>query len=302
MRDAADDPDLATILKDNDTDMKNASANIDDATIVWRGRVEMNTIGEFAAFAKWAAGGAVGTRIPYHQLLKSRIEIDGRIPIERANDYVAGLRYSSSTDVCCLAVFPHGSDQDRRGFDQIFNYFREKNRWAVFTAHGHEAVRDIYLVPIEAGGRDKLPSFITMLQESKIDDSRSQNMLLLTLVVRRPTSTTPPLPPTGVVQPALSHSTTPVNQMQPQFSPVPHGAPTFPPSQTALPPLAIQVLGPLINAPVVSQMALNLPMMDEVQLQNLRDVLEREPSAREDIMSLSQYLAQRQMTGSTPQS
>jgi hypothetical protein len=293
MGDAADDADIDLILKGEDGDNGVPSpAPARDPNTLWSGRVEMKTVAEFASTASWVAGADVGQRIPYHQLLKSGVEIDGRIDIKRANDYVGGMRYSSTTDVCCLALAPSANDADRHGYNSIFNYFKDKNRWGVFAGHGNEAVRDIYLVTVEAGGPEKLPGFVTLLEQSQIDPVRQDNLLLLTLVVRRNPSA-PPQSTMPFQQQPHHHPHTPLNQQHPQFSPVAQGTPTFQP-HVAISNMAIQILGPYINAPVVTQILSSVTDMTEVQLQNLRDILEREPAARDDIIKLSEHLTQRQ--------
>lgn len=294
MRDVSDDPELNRLLKDEDTDMVVSPTTVDDPSAVWQGRVHMANVGGFLAVARFAAGGDVGQKIPYHELVPQALEIDGRIAVSRANEYVSGMRYSQSTDVCALALSPVDTEEDRKGFEQIFNYFREKERWGVIAQHKHQAIRDIYLVTVEAG-MSPLPSFVTMLEQSQIEDIRPSNLLLLTLVVR---TKNPAQAPAPLAAPAQG---TPVNQMQPQFSPVTTGAAQFnlthnmppaPPIQVSA--LAAQILGPYVAAPVVAQILGSVGDMSEVQLQNLRDILEREPSTRDDIAKLGMHLQERQ--------
>ncbi|KAF2670297.1 hypothetical protein BT63DRAFT_439362 [Microthyrium microscopicum] len=308
MRDAADDPDLDKILKNEDND---APANTGDSSIVWRGGIEMSAISSFTAVARWVAGGDIGQKIPYKDMLKSNVEIDGRIDIKRADDYVSGMRFSQSTDVCCLALFP-ASDRDDDGLKRIYQYFKEKNRWGVFATHGHEAVRDVYIVIVEEGGPEKLPHFIQMLEAKSIPPVRQTPMLLLTLVVRTKgassnmsTPQATPLPQTlaGAANPmhAGIPPHTPVNQSHPSFSPVAQMTPQFAPplSHSPTPPavlsaLAVQILGPYIREPVVTQIMQSVTDMTDVQLQNLRDILEKEPATRSDLTKLAAHLQQRQ--------
>jgi hypothetical protein len=63
--------------------------------------------------------------------------------------------------------------------------------------------------------------------------------------------------------------------------------------------LAIQILGPYVASPVVTQILTSVSDMTHVQLQNLRDILEREPATRTDILRLSEHLAQRQQASSS---
>jgi SPOC domain/Transcription factor S-II (TFIIS), central domain len=315
MRDAADDPDLDRLLND-DVDMPSSPAEL-DPTVVWTGQMHMPNVGSFRAVARFGAGGDVGQRVPYADLLFPSLEIDGRIPIARADEYVAGMRYSATTDVCVLAVRPADTERDRRGFDDVFGYFRDKQRWGVVARHRHADVRDMYVVTVEAGA-SPLPDFLTMLDQSEIEPLRPHNLLLLTMVVRtRPGAAAAGGAPPAV-SPAITQGVTPPSS---HFSPVsggPHGgfgqpfaavppvpspsAPSASPYPTvpaaapapAMSNLAVQILGPYVTSPVVTQILASVSDMTHVQLQNLRDILEREPATRSDIIRLSEHLAQRQ--------
>jgi hypothetical protein len=166
-----------------------------------------------------------------------------------------------------------------------------------------------------------------MLDQSEIEPLRPHNLLLLTMVVRtRPPGSAPP-----AASPAVAQGVTPPPPPS-HFSPVtagPHGsgfgvpfggvppvpspsAPTASPYPAVAPAaaaaaaavaaapapamsnLAIQILGPYVHAPVVTQILSSVSDMTNVQLQNLRDILEREPATRSDIIRLSEHLAQRQ--------
>jgi hypothetical protein len=325
MRDAADDPDLDRLLND-DVDMPSSPADM-DPTVLWTGEMHMPNVGSFRAVARFGAGGDVGQRVPYADLLFPSLEIDGRIPIARADEYVAGMRYSATTDVCVLAVRPADTDRDRRGFDDVFGYFRDKQRWGVVARHRHADVRDMYVVTVEAGA-GPLPGFLTMLDQSEIEPLRPHNLLLLTMVVRtRPGGGVASGAGAPAVSPAVPQGLTPPSS---RFSPVtagPHSsgfgqpfgavppvpAPSPSPSAPvaspypALPPavapamsnLAIQILGPYVASPVVTQILTSVSDMTHVQLQNLRDILEREPATRTDILRLSEHLAQRQQASSS---
>jgi hypothetical protein len=321
MRDAADDPDLNRLLND-DADAWPATADPSDPSVVWTGQMHMPNVGSFRGVARFGAGGDVGQRVPYADLLFPSLEIDGRIPIARADEYVAGMRYSATTDVCVLAVRPADTDRDRAGFDDVFGYFRDKERWGVVARHRHPDVRDMYVVTVDAGS-SPLPGFLTMLDQSEIEPLRPHNLLLLTMVVR----TRQPGAPPSAASPAVPQGVTPPSS---HFSPVtggPHSAgfgqpfgaapPVPSPSAPAASPypaaaaaaaaaaavpapapamsnLAVQILGPYVHAPVVTQILSSVSDMTNVQLQNLRDILEREPATRSDIIRLSEHLAQRQ--------
>ncbi|KAK5014805.1 Transcription factor bye1 [Cryomyces antarcticus] len=83
----------------------------------------------------------------------------------------------------------------------------------------------------------------------------------------------------------------PPPQQQPQHfsSPFPPpGGPLPPPHHTN--PLVLPILGPFADSPVVAQILFAMPNLGELELGNLRDILEREPATRTDLMALQSSL------------
>jgi hypothetical protein len=272
------DADVDRLLKDEDMDDVPASPSADGS---WKGKVDMAGVAAFRGSARWVAGGDVAQKIPYKELLPRILQISGRIQVQRADEYVSGMRYSQTSDVCSLAITPRHTQEDVEGFQAIFEYFHSKQRWGVIPSETvHEAIRDLYVVTLEAGATP-YPSFLNMLEAKEIEEPRPQNMLLLTLVVK--TRSPPP-----------SNTGTPLQQAHqgnPQFSPtIPQNGATVPPVASEI---AIKTLGPFINTTVVKQILEAVPDMGEMQLRNLRDVLEREPGTRDDIGKLGEHLAER---------
>lgn len=289
-----DDPDMDRLLKDEDMDDVSDSPITDGSGINWKGRVDMAGVAAFNATARWVAGAnAGGLGISFDQLIPRKLEITGRIAINRADEYVGGMRYSQTTNVTTLALTPADTTADYESFRKTFDYFHGKQRWGVINQPGlNEHVRDIYVVTLEAGMGNS-PGFITMLEdrEKSIEDPRHDNMLLLTIVVKVRSP-----PPSATPSTEVSHAAQ-VNAHAPQPSPVAAQGP-FPNGGT--PPVggnwgakAIQILGDFIHAPAVQQLKAAGVEMDQMQLTNLRALLEREPSARDDLGRLGDLLASR---------
>jgi hypothetical protein len=292
------DADVDRLLKDEDMEDAPPSSPTDAGSVAWRGTIDMAGVAGFKGSARWVAGGDIGVKIPYKDLLPSAMEISGRINIDRADEYVSNMRWSASNDVCALALTPSHTENDYQGFQAIFNYFNSKERWGVIAPEMHDAIRDVYIVTLEAGSSD-YPQFLQMLADKRIDEPRTSNMLLLTIVAK---TKSPPPSNSGTPQlPTSIHDGPPVVPgPNPQFSPVTSQTPfnngvSIPPPNGSTPPygeLAIKILGPFIHTTVVRQILEAVPDMTEVQLHNLRDVLNREPATREDIGKLGEHLAQ----------
>jgi hypothetical protein len=291
------DADVDRLLKDEDMEDAPPSSPTDPASVAWRGTIDMAGVAGFNGSARWVAGGDIGVKIPYKDLLPSAMEISGRINIDRADEYVSNMRWSASNDVCALALKPSHTDSDYQGFQAIFNYFHSKERWGVIAPEMHDAIRDVYIVTLEAGSSE-YPQFLHMLADKRIEEPRRTDMLLLTIVAK---TKSPPPSHTGTPQLSTSTNEGPpaVPGPNPQFSPVttqtPYNGVAVPPSNGNAPAygeLAIKILGPFIHTTVVRQILEAVPDMTEVQLHNLRDVLNREPATREDIGKLGEHLAQ----------
>jgi len=252
---AQDDPDIDRLLKDEDNDvvMDYPRNSGPDSTTPWDGVINMNGLGQFKGIAQYIAGGEVGVKVPYKELLSSTLEITGRIAIQTASDYVIGMRYSSTNDVCVLSATPADSDHDKEQFNNIWHYFNTKARWGVVDVGNqpqrpsphHESVKDVYIIPIEAG-MAPLPDLLNQLDDVRIETPRPENLLLIIVVARTKTpvpsaDATPvqPQAPNGAVQPPQPPQRA---QPQPQFSPVmnsgsnSNNGSSFPPYPYSAPP------------------------------------------------------------------
>ncbi|OCK80910.1 hypothetical protein K432DRAFT_327365 [Lepidopterella palustris CBS 459.81] len=319
-----DDADIDRLLKDeeNDSPLYSPADYSSDSSVCWHGTVDMQAVGPFAAVMRLVAGGDVGQKIPWNQILPPTIPITSRIENVKGNDYVSSMRGSTANDVAVLSVSPVNKD-GRARLDRLFDYFYSRGRWGSVLPEklGHDAARDLYIVPVEAGG-GPLPPFLDMLEYCTIETPRRENMLLFVLIARTRSPSTdntptphqqasgaPPSGPFATPAPTHGYPPVPTSHPGPQFPPVTgytpggdnYGSP-YPPSHAhPLPPnfnppphhanrLAVDIFGPYIDAPVVVQSLQANPDMDEIRMRNLKDILDAEPAARMDMMVLSDYL------------
>ncbi|KAL3465934.1 transcription factor S-II, central domain-containing protein [Aspergillus heterothallicus] len=218
------DAEIDKLLKDDEPESPPYSPKeFHDEGAVWHGRVVMNPVSEFSSFARHVGGADLSGRIPWGQLIPSTLLIDGRIDIQLASNYLCGLRFSSSTDVTVVAVSSPESPKEKAGFDKLFNYFQERKRYGVVGKHPLSAVKDTYLIPIEAGSTKK-PEFIELLENNALEDPTTERILLVVFAVKtgesnppsvQPSSHHSSLEPTASASPLTIASSTP---QQPHFA------------------------------------------------------------------------------------
>ena len=189
------DADIDKLLKDEEpeeeepyspTDTPNLP-NLPDSEVptsdIWQGTVSMSSVGTFAGTARWTAGANLSeyAHLPWTDVLPPNLLIEGRIAIDKANLYLCGLEWSKTTDLAIVAVKP-ASDNDRRDFNKLFNYFTSRQRYGVVTKPPNvPRLRDVYLVPLEAGRGGK-PEFLELLDENHLEEDRSERVLLIAIV------------------------------------------------------------------------------------------------------------------------
>lgn len=232
------DPEIDHLLKDEEPEDEEPYSPIDYAADpeapVWRGNMAMANVAGFHGTGTFVAGFNLSPKFSWPEIVPSNLLIDGRIDIDRASEYICGLRYSNTTDVTVLAISPADDERARSEFDKLFTYFTDRKRYGVVGTQGKAAVKDTYLVPLEAGATKK-PDFIELLEQCTIEDPVPERMLLLTMVVRSnpdaPSAHATPhvdgmgaaASPGTPAQPAHHPGGFPLNQtpMAPQPSPVP---------------------------------------------------------------------------------
>ncbi|KAF1925935.1 uncharacterized protein M421DRAFT_423220 [Didymella exigua CBS 183.55] len=190
---SVDDADVDRLLKDEDNDVE-MSGYSTDPTVCWQGSISMQSMEPFDAVARFVAGGDFGQVVPWEKLLTKQVSIQGRIDHAKGDDYIRGIARSQSHEVAVLAISPVTSE-GRTVFDHLYEYFHSRQRWGVVPIDPtHEILRDLYLIPVEAGGSNLSP-FIDMLEHCTIETPRKEHMLLLTLIAKLPEAKSQ-LPPT----------------------------------------------------------------------------------------------------------
>ena len=337
------DAEIDELLKDEDNESEPYSPKDapQDADIVWNGRLDMEPIAGFRGYAKFAAGAnAQGLGLTWESLMPANISINGRIDTKRADTYLCGLRYSSTTDVVCVAVRSPDHPGERESFDKLFNYFQERDRYGVVAKHALPAVKDTYIMPIEAGAsNDQKPEFLQLLDNDSIESPNPERLLLIVFVIRfselphNPNATpgqhaTPSAnPPIGASPITTAPSATPVPQ---QGNPYPgfnngqapqhrngfgfdgaYDAPQAqqaqyqgsPPQQHLSPALvaARQILPPeVIDSPAVQEVLRQAPDIGVAELNVLKDCIQKNPAAALDTQLLVGMLVSQQQGPPAP--
>lgn len=335
-RKAQADAEIDHLLRDDEPDSPPYSPkDYQDEGTVWRGKVVMHPIVEFSASGKFVGGADLDSHgiIPWSQLVPSTLSVAGRIPVQRASDYLCGLRFSSSTDVAVMALNSPRVPSERARFDKLFDYFQQRERYGVIDQHPMESVTDIYIVPVESGA-SKSPEFMQLLENNAIEDPNPERLFLVVFVVKTRDSHRPSLQPPSHLpsqEPASSaspvtmgstphqgqfatpgpHNTSHISPPPPTGGPpaqVPHGQyqpQSHPPQPSASPVTGIaaaaQVLGPQAQAPAIQQLISQVPIADVSQLAVVRDIVLRQPEAASDYKMLLQALAQHSTNGHPPQ-
>lgn len=333
------DAEIDQLLRDDEPESPPYSPkDFNDDGLVWRGKVAMIPVSEFTSSAKHVGGADLSGRIPWSQLAPPTLLVDGRIDIQLASSYLCGLRFSSSTDVSVIAISSPDLPGERAGFDKLFDYFKNRSRYGVIGKHPLSAVKDTYVIPIEAGTTTK-PEFIELLENNTLEDVTNERTLLVVFVVKtgesnppsvQPPSHRPSQEPGVSASPLTAAGATP---QQPPFMTPGHGstpqvAPTPPttlggaapnPAAYAQQPAtqpgqfpgfqqqaltgvaaAIQVLGAQVNAPAIQQLLKTAPNVDVAQLNVVRDILARQPAAAANYEALMQALFETQANGHVP--
>ncbi|KAM0108312.1 Transcription factor bye1 [Aspergillus fumigatus] len=185
------DAEIDKLLKDVEPESPPYSPkDFNDEAIIWRGKVVMNPVAEFSSLAKHVGGAELSDKIPWSQLAPSTLVVDGRIDIQLASNYLCGLRFSSSTDVSVISISRPESPKDQKGFDKLFNYFQDRKRYGVVGKHPLPAVKDTYVIPIEAGSTKK-PEFIELLENNTLEDPTPERVLLVVFAVKTGESNPP---------------------------------------------------------------------------------------------------------------
>lgn len=303
-----------------------------DPYLVWRGNVDMpvnsNSIFQFPVNAYHMAGTDLGGKEQQANIFPKDLILAGRIAADTADNYLTSLSAAHHTDVSVFELIAYGHDAGVRDqFNKLFSYLKDRKRFGVIeegTHRGH--VRDVYLIPLNAGNSDT-PQFLQRLAHNILEDPRTKPTLLVVFVLRykdtaAASTATPEQPalfsPTGpapgrapsMSMPAMSPTTaTEERGPTPQFPQTGHASPSgnqysFPSNPYAPSPaaatssvqaqnrsLAFGILGPMVNAPVAqSILETATTVLSAAHLESLRQIFQNHPSAQTDMQEVQRAL------------
>jgi len=180
------DPDVDRLLDDG-TQSPPYSPKVEEPLRpgeVWRGDLNMSSIGSVHVTAKHAGGANLVETIglPWDQLIPKTMSVCGRIEVQSAMVYLCSMRYAAGTDVVVTSMEP-ASEEMRPTFNQIVDYFLAKDRYGVIGDKGVANVRDTYLVPVPAG-TGNYPEFMLNLIDNYIPNNRPNPILLGVFIYR----------------------------------------------------------------------------------------------------------------------
>ena len=310
------DPEIDRLLQDENDSPPYSPTEDNDPDVVWRGHLVMNSLADIPANIKYIGGAnlAADKVVPWTSLIPKRLSVAGRIDQQKAVEYLCGLRYNQFTDVVVTSILP-ASETYRAEFDAVYNYFVSKQRYGVIGDKGVANVRDTYLVPV-VPGEGNHPEFMLNLAVNLIPQKRTEPMLLAVFVYRDDAR----LMRAGqAAVAATSTATTPgpggVSAISPQVPqgqfPTPSATPATPGPQPATPAgqhpveateasrhkaqmqgqqMASDILGPLHSAPTVQFLLPMAYQMTKTEWEIIRELLESDLKAREDLQHLSMLL------------
>lgn len=324
------DAEIDQLLKDEEPDDEEpyspADYTAEPGSAIWHGTMAMAGIASFNGSAKYVAGADLSGHLPWNTLIPSSLTIEGRIDIDRASEYLCGLRWSNTTDVVVVAVTPAEVAENIGQFNKLFHYFTERKRYGVIGKSTVSTVKDTYVVPLESGVSKK-PDFVELLEHCTIEDPTPERMLLLTFVVKgsnSPTTAQTPrhLDASSIASPiAANHGPHPLG-LQPGFQNSPTPAMPFPPPdaqhlppytnsptqhQSQYPPqqphfpnpgatgmdAARQVLGEDVEAPVIAELLAENPNTTAQEFGYIAEFFRNVPPTRTDLGLLKGMLSVR---------
>jgi hypothetical protein len=333
-----EDPEIDKLLADDngpESPPYSPSQYDADPSIVWRGTLNMNSVASFSASAKHVAGADLSKKgtgvVSWSSLIPKDLNVAGRIDLDKANEYLCGLRYSNPTDIVVVNLTPSGeiAEQD---FTKIYEYFHSKNRYGVIGNKGFANVRDTYLIPVPPG-TGNIPEFMQAFEHNTFPENRTEASLLVVLVVRIEQLPRSDLPvqydgtgtpaPYGHPQRQMSMSsqgpnmspmapqggfnspTTPVPQQHPQTGIATHYTPTEAyrareDAQRRGEATALEILGPLFHAPTMSFLLPQAHLMHPQEWRVIREIFEADVRAQGDLQHLSTILEQRNRATTAP--
>lgn len=177
---ATTDPEIDNLLKDEENESEPYSPkDFEEEGVVWRGRVNGGNLGAFAATAKFAAGcqpDVDNLRMTWNEVLPAEIKLHGRIQPSKADEYLCGLEYSSTTELIIVSIGEPKDPEEKIQFEKFFNYLKQKERYGVGMQHQVPAIKDIYLLPMDVG--QPLPMVMRKLEHQFADPIQERSFIV----------------------------------------------------------------------------------------------------------------------------
>ena len=320
-----DDADIDRMLQDDEEDSYFPADYTGADAIVWRGQIVQGADNVHPTVnARYVAGRDISSTVSWRDLLPSKMNVDGRLRTDKAEEYLCSLQFSNTSDVSVLALTPY---DDAEAFETVFTYFKTRERYAVVKNDKPSMVKDLYIIPVEPG--QELPMHINLLEFNRLGSAVEERTLLATFVISR----SPDTPSIARATPADAERQQQNGQHIPQHmragpagSPLNASGATFSPTSTntayagpsqALPPnpytptppqsqqspplqqppqqpppnpLVAEVLGSLQHAPTALQVVAADPGIAREKLNHLKQIMEDDPNTRTDINALAKRL------------
>jgi hypothetical protein len=324
-----DDADIDRMLQDDDEDSYLPADYTGADAIVWRGQIIQGADNVHPTVnARYVAGRDISSTVAWRDLLPAKMSVDGRLRVDKAEEYLCSLQFSNNSDVSVLALTPY---DDAEAFETVFTYFKTRERYAVVKNDKPTMVKDLYIIPVEPG--QELPAHINLLEFNRLGSAVEERTLLATFVISR-SPDTPSIAraaPAGAEQQQQGNvnghqipqhmrvgpAGSPLNASSATFSPTSTNTayagpqalppnpytPTPPQSQQSHPapppqqmmspnanPLVAEVLGSLQHAPTAIQVVAAEPGISREKLNHLKQIMEEDPNTRTDIQALAKRL------------
>lgn len=183
---AGNDPEIDNLLKDeeNDSEPPYSPKDFSVEGVVWKGKVVGGSLGTFNTVAKFAAGcqpDVPNLGLSWPEVMPAEIKLHGRIQPSKADEYLCGLEYSNTTELVIVNILEPKEPNEHAQFTKFFNYLKQKGRYGVGMQHSVPAIKDIYLLPMEAG--QALPTVMRAL-EHDIPDPVPERSFLVPIVIK----------------------------------------------------------------------------------------------------------------------
>lgn len=146
-------------------------------SFIWEGKIGMNNVSTFTAYASFAGG--LDMKARWDHVLEPVLSIEGRIAHDTATEYLCNQRFSQSKSL--VAVMFTAKDREARGgFDKLFSHLQLRKRYGVLK-HNLPNVRDSFLITLDV--EEKLPEFFYLVDGHQIPEGSRRHKILLGVYV-----------------------------------------------------------------------------------------------------------------------